>query len=219
MNGMGPTRVIKSAANLFMRPWYTAIDRADVEGILHFMNYGYLDETETITLQERDEQERYPIQLYHHTASCVDLEGKDLLEIGCGRGGGLSYLFRYLKPASAHGVDLNGYAIRFCARSYPGIRFDVMDAQNLAFADDSFDAVINVESSHRYPSFRRFVKEVHRTLRPGGYSLFADFRFAGLIDGMINAIRKIGFRVIRLEEINRRFLPLYRPTPIDGWPW
>jgi SAM-dependent methyltransferase len=51
------------------------------------------------------------------------------------------------------------------------------DAENLPFADQSFDAVINVEASHCYPNFPRFLAEVARVLRPGGHFLYADFRF------------------------------------------
>jgi ubiquinone/menaquinone biosynthesis C-methylase UbiE len=46
----------------------------------------------------------------------------------------------------------------------------------MPFPDASFDAVINVESSHCYPSMGRFLSEVHRVLRPRGSLLFADLR-------------------------------------------
>jgi SAM-dependent methyltransferase len=41
---------------------------------------------------------------------------------------------------------------------------------------ESFDAVINVEASHCYPSLPRFLAEVARVLRPGGHFLYADVR-------------------------------------------
>ena len=50
------------------------------------------------------------------------------------------------------------------------------NAESLPFADESFDAVINVEASHGYPDFPRFLAEVARVLRPGGHFLYADFR-------------------------------------------
>ena len=58
----------------------------------------------------------------------------------------------------------------------PGLDFVHGDAENLPFPDESFDAVINVEASHIYPHFDRFLSEVKRVLRPGGHFLHVDFR-------------------------------------------
>lgn len=203
------TRGLKQLANVVMRPWYTFINRSDTDGALHFMNYGFQGE-DPVPLLDADEAERFPIQLYHETASGADLKGRDLLEVGCGRGGGLSYLHRYLEPASARGVDLNAQAIAFCSASYPDIAFQVMDAQQLDFPDASFDAVINVESSHRYPDFAAFVAEVHRVLRPGGHFLFADFRYAGMVTPMREDIAAAGFRTVRSQVINDQVLAALR---------
>ena len=118
------------------------------------------------------------IQLYHQTATQVDLSGKDVLEVSCGHGGGASYLTRTLHPASYTALDFNAAGIDFCQKRHdlPGLKFVQGDAQNLPFPDESFDAVINVEASHIYPNFERFLGEVARVLRPGGHFLYADFR-------------------------------------------
>jgi len=204
------TRPVKWLKDLFMKRWYTFINRADVEGVLRFMNYGYHSDSEIVGLSVEDEPERYPIQLYHHLASYADLHGKDLLEVGCGRGGGLSYIVRHMEPGSARGVDLNKDAIDFCRTAYPQVSFDVMDAQNLKFPDGSFDTVINVESSHRYPDFARFLREAHRVLRPAGCFLFADFRYSREIDAVFDDIRHAGFRAARSETINDEVLAALR---------
>jgi hypothetical protein len=75
------------------------------------MNYGFaeLDGTaKTFELQPDDEAERYPIALYRHVATLAPIEGRDVLEIGSGRGGGASYVARYLKPSRMVGIDLSG---------------------------------------------------------------------------------------------------------------
>ena len=58
----------------------------------------------------------------------------------------------------------------------PGLDFVCGNAENLPFADQSFDAVINIEASAYYPQFPRFLAEVARVLRPGGHFLYADVR-------------------------------------------
>ena len=50
------------------------------------------------------------------------------------------------------------------------------NAENLPFADQSFDAVISIEAAPYYPRFPRFLAEMARVLRPGGHFLYADLR-------------------------------------------
>ena len=77
-----------------------------------------------------------PIQLYHSTATRAgELAGKRVLEVGCGHGGGASYLTRTLGPASYVGLDLNSAGIEFCRRRHqvPGLEFVQGNAENLPF--------------------------------------------------------------------------------------
>ena len=145
-----------------------------------FMNYGYAfdDPAKNVSLNPEDEAERYCAQLYHVVASQVDLTGKKVLDVGSGRGGGASYIHRYLGPNSTTGMDLADSAVEFCQKVYAGIdglSFRQGDAMNLPFDDARFDAVTNVESSHCYPDKAQFFAEVLRVLKPGGSFLYTDF--------------------------------------------
>jgi outer membrane protein assembly factor BamB len=78
------------------------------------MNYGYAEpgcRTQAVTLEPADEPERYPIALYRHVATLAPIAGRDVLEVGSGRGGGASYIARYLMPRRMVGVDLSGKAV------------------------------------------------------------------------------------------------------------
>ncbi len=132
-----------------------------------------------IPLAPEDEKNRACIQLYHHVATQVSLAGKKVLEVSCGHGGGASYLVRTLKPQNYTALDLNSTAIAFNCQHHvvTGLEFVAGDAEHLPFANDTFDAVINVEASHCYPHFPKFLAEVSRVLKPGGHLLYADFRF------------------------------------------
>ena len=70
-----------------------------------------------LPLAESDEPNRFHIQLYHRIATQADLRGKQVLEVGCGHGGGASYLMRTLRPASYTGLDLNPAGIAFCRKT------------------------------------------------------------------------------------------------------
>ena len=167
--------VMKGVARVFYPLFTQRLDAAEVL----FLNDGYEEDPPMgLALAEADEPYRYPIQLYHRIAAQADLEGKRVLEVSCGHGGGASYLARTLRPASYVGLDLNPRAVAFCAEhhSVPGLSFVKGDAENLPFADRSFDALVNVAASHRYPRFPQFLDEVARVLRPGGRFLYADLR-------------------------------------------
>ncbi len=186
----------------FWRVWYWYIGKLDRGGELTFLNYGYADHNK-LPLKKKDEGNRQSIQLYNHVAGAVDLEGFDVLEIGCGRGGGASYVARYLSPKSLKGMDLCKKSVDFCKKHYDiaNLSFCWGNALNLPFADKSFNAVINVESSHRYSDMDKFLKEVYRVLRPGGYLLFADLRDREQIEPLKRQIDKCPLELVKKETI------------------
>jgi hypothetical protein len=98
------------------RTWYNYLARSHRAPEWTFMNYGYATPGENmLRLAETDEPDRHWIQLYHHVAGAVDLENCRVLEVGSGRGGGASFIKRYLRPASMIGVDLSKDAIDLSA--------------------------------------------------------------------------------------------------------
>src|ERR1700744_2280335 len=190
--------------------WYPYMTRKLVqqEDVV-FLNWGYEEEPPMgLPLEDSDEPNRYSIQLYHQTATQADLAGKKVLECSSGHGGGASYLTRTLHPASYTGLDFNPDGVAFCQKRHnvPVLEFVQGDAQNLPFPDESFDAVVNVEASHIYPDFERFVSEVARVLRPGGHFLHVDFRnrdnFPSWESDLANSgLREVSHRVINNEVL------------------
>lgn len=184
--------------------WYPFLTkRLHQEGVI-FLNYAYeTDPPMGIPLAPDEEPDRACIQLYHHVGSQADLAGKTVLEVSCGHGGGASYLTRTFRPANYSGLDLNPAGIAFCKTRHraEGLDFIQGDAGNLPFADDSFDALINVEASHCYPDFPGFLAEVKRVLKPGGHFLYADFRFKDSISAWENAIAGCGMELAATTDI------------------
>jgi SAM-dependent methyltransferase len=181
------------------RCWYNLLAGRYQQAEWTFMNYGYAPTdgaAAELLLESADEVNRYSIQLYHHLAHTVNMDGARVLEVGCGRGGGCSYLARYQQPASVLGIDFSAKAIAFCNRVHavPGLSFQQGDAEALPCQTGTFDIVLNVESSHCYGSVPAFLGEVFRVLRPGGYFLWADLRREDRMEETRRQFEEAGFR-------------------------
>lgn len=189
------------------RVWHSLLLRFDKNKTVTFMNYGYqsLNGDPKLELHQNDEIDRYCIQLYHHVANQVDLTGKEVLEVGSGRGGGGSYITRYLKPKRYVGMDISGSVIDFCNKKHRvhGLSFVKGIAEKPPFSNESFDAVVNVESARCYADIKGFFREVHRILRPDGYFLFADMVKQGDIDHVRKNLSECGFKIINEQNITK----------------
>lgn len=192
------------------KKWYSLLAEEYEEADMRFMNYGFVCEDNDgrmpeVALDPQEEKYRYPIQLYHYLVRGIELEGKNVLEIGCGRGGGASYITGHLKPKSYTGIDLAQSAIRLCRRrnAFPQLNFLVGDAENLPFGEGVFDVVMNVESSHCYQQFEKFLAGVRRSLVPGGYLLLTDFRSLMGLDELRRSLFDSGFMMLEENIISK----------------
>jgi SAM-dependent methyltransferase len=157
--------------------FYSRVGRKVPDGRVSFMNLGYLPSPGEIGDEDvANVDDLVSTRLYDQVVGGVDLEGKSVVEVGCGYGGGCAHLAKTYPTASLLGVDLSEDLVASCIehRRTANLRFRQGDAQELPIATGSVDAVVNVESSHCYPSRSRFFDEVARILRPGGSFLFAD---------------------------------------------
>ncbi len=94
------------------------------------------------------------------------LAGKRVLDIGCGLG---EFLAR--DPENTVGVDLDQELVSKCRER--GLTAHCMSALALEFPDASFDAAHAAQLIEHFPPAEaaRFLGEVARVLRPGGYLL------------------------------------------------
>ena len=120
-----------------------------------------------------------------------------LLEISCGRGGGLN-AFRAAAPGvfDATGLDVAASAIAFNRATYgesDTLRFVEGSALDLPFPDGSFDVVLNVEASNDYGDRPRFFAEVARVLKPDGIFLYTDSFRAAHAEQMKAELAAAGF--------------------------
>ncbi len=191
--------------------WYNFLGGRYQQRDWTFMNYGYepLDDTEVRpALVEEEEPDRRCIQLYDHLACAVPLEGKWLIEVGSGRGGGCTWIHRRYTPRGTRGVDFSREAVALCRRRHrwKGLSFVQGDAEDLPIQSSRVDVVINVESSHCYGSRERFFQQVARILRPGGVFLYADFFSEEELRDVRDLLAASGFHIERDKDITDNVL-------------
>ena len=194
------------ARRALWRWWYEKWAQKVGAGEWTFMNYGFAwpDREKGPELQAEDEPDRFCAQLYHRVVTPGNLSEKEVLEVGSGRGGGAAFLVRHHDPASLTAVDFSPKAVTFCQSRHrlANLLFQVGDAEHLPFPNESFDAVVNVESSHCYGSVPAFLAEVTRVLRPGGCFLFADLREAPEMAALNQQLRDLrGMLILETEDL------------------
>lgn len=120
---------------------------------------------------ERVEAHRYNKEWHiPDAADFAGARGLRVLEIGCGLGTDGA---QFAKAGAYYtGIDLTEASIELARRRFevsglPG-EFGVADAENLDFADASFDLVYSHGVLHHTPDTARAVREIHRVLKPGG---------------------------------------------------
>jgi SAM-dependent methyltransferase len=197
----------KPVASLRHRDYY---DRAaDAVPQFSVLNYGFTSEPEYSVIAA-GEPEFYCLRLYEHTLRDTPLEGRDVLEVSCGRGGGANFVSRTFEPRRYVGIDLSAENIRL-ARSRAardGLTFEVGDAQRLDLPNGSFDVVINIEASHLYDDRGRFFAEALRVLRPGGFFCYTDGCWAD--DDCSEELLDTGFELLERLEITSNVLQALR---------
>ncbi|KAM3096391.1 methyltransferase domain-containing protein [Phormidesmis sp. 146-35] len=102
----------------------------------------------------------------------------DILDVGCGIGGSSLYLAEKF-GANATGITLSPVqANRATERAQVAqlnAQFQVANALDMPFADNSFDLVWSLESGEHMPDKVKFLQECHRVLKPGGTFIMATW--------------------------------------------
>ena len=151
-------------------------------------------------------------------AGFASSRGLKVLEIGCGLGtDGAKFAEA---GADYTGVDLTEAAVelartRFELFDTPG-KFQTADAENLDFADESFDLVYSHGVLHHTPDTQKAIDEVHRVLRPGGRAVVMLYhRDSYNYRVNISVLRRLGSRLLNFEP-GVKFVHLVTGEPLDS---
>ena len=169
-------------------------------------NYGYAPCDDSVA--EVWPNEPHQIQLYAEVAKAVQAaargpEPSRLLEVCCGRGGGLAYLHATLSPQATIGIDRSLTALRHRRNGNAAITHLQGHALQLPLRDTSIDVAVNVEALADLPKLP-FLAEICRVLAANGILAVADTMPHGPEAchlGLIDLGRKSGLDVVSFRDI------------------
>ncbi|MEQ8665382.1 MAG: class I SAM-dependent methyltransferase [Rhodospirillales bacterium] len=112
-------------------------------------------------------------------STIVGLDGRNALDVGCGKGELVSYMSK--KGAKAVGLECNPLQIAAAKAERPDIDLREGVGEDMPFDDASFDLVVFMFSLHHVPqnAMSAALLEAARVLRPGGTLYVAEPLCAG----------------------------------------
>ena len=110
-----------------------------------------------------------------------------------------------LRPKSYIGLDLAQSAVDLANKIHnlPNLQFIQGSAESIPLQDGTIDVLLNVESCHAYGSVDKFLSEVKRVLKPGGYLLLVDFRSVDNMDLLKKQLAHSGLELLEEENISQ----------------
>ena len=175
-----------------------------------FLNYGYVpmdSNNESAFVVREGTFNANSVRLVFELVGSLDLNNCTIVDIGCGRGGNAALVAEKFR-GQVIGIDMSEEAIAFCRRTHlgPSTDFRVGDALNIPLADGSCDAIINVESSHSYGNLPKFLNEIGRICRVGGWFLHTDFLSPEDWDYIRMRLAALGFSIESDRDITANVL-------------
>jgi ubiquinone/menaquinone biosynthesis C-methylase UbiE len=153
-----------------------------------------------------------------------------VVDLGCGTGRLLEALLPRLTGAELIGVDPAEGMIAVARTRFAGeprVRLEVASADHLPLADASVDVATTTMSFHHWDHQDAALREVVRTLAPGGRLLLADVLGIGLFGGLLRStgrghgsgyrnaremtalLRDAGFSAWRRRRLSWPGIPIY----------
>ncbi|WP_329275900.1 class I SAM-dependent methyltransferase [Streptomyces sp. NBC_00691] len=150
-------------------------------GFINFGHWGSIDLAGPLTVDDRIRSQE---AMYRQVLGAAGpLDGRRVVEVGCGLGVGCALALREYRPERVTGMDIHPQQLDRARRanaelleaSPSALRFVRGAAEEMPFGDGEFDCVYSVEAAQHFDDMSAFTREAARVLRPGGRVVVASF--------------------------------------------
>ena len=144
------------------------------------MHHGYYGRNGNYRIDRRQAQIELIEELLLWADCYQDNPPQNIIDVGCGIGGSTLHLVQKF-GSKATGITLSPVqASRAKERAAEAgldsrVQFEVANALEMPFEDNSFDLVWSLESGEHMPDKTKFLQECYRVLKPGGKMIFATW--------------------------------------------
>lgn len=125
-------------------------------------------------------------------ADLLDIQGSQLLELGCGDAGMTRLLAQRFAPAHIVATEVDGiqHEKNLALRDLPNLDFRYGGAEAIADPDRTYEAVFMFKSLHHVPPARmaQSLREIHRVLKPGGWAYVSEPVYWGEFNDLMRLV-------------------------------
>ncbi|MCF6331816.1 MAG: class I SAM-dependent methyltransferase [Draconibacterium sp.] len=130
---------------------------------------------------------------------------KNVLDVGTGTGDFIAILKEVFPTAHITGVDPNPDSLKEAEELYPAVSFRKMVAENLEFANNTFDVVSISMALHHLPDVQKGLQEIKRVVKSNGWiivnELFSDnLNSAQEVHKMLHHFRSQTHRILGISH-------------------
>ena len=176
-----------------------------------FRNLGYWT-PETTSLHQAAEQ------LQDELLARIPVKQGRILDVACGMGASTRRLLAHYPADQVWAINISEKQIESTREKAPGCHAQVMNAVELGFEDNFFQAIECIEAAFHFETRRDFFAEAYRVLRPDGHLVLSDILFTSaarhsqfpLFSSAINHVesaeayaeqlREAGFREVNVRD-------------------
>ena len=182
-----------------------------------FMNYGYADLNQhgyplsPKNLLPLHSEWYYQANLYIYLLSLIKPTYKDnILDIGCGNGGGTSVYQEYYDFNKVVGIDINKDYIDFCKNSYPKIKFLEQNILYNNLPNNFFNIITGIQIiesfNNSFNTLNLLFQQLKRILSLKGTLLLTIHQYNNNIDGFLilkKALKNNNLNILKEIDISK----------------